>query len=157
MRVLLTFTGFHDPYSLGLVGDEQQAGPVVSLAQVKPFDHVMLISTSNTRQNTTKTKAVLTALKPDLGISVVVIDGDTFEVENGWKWNGQSGSRVRPTGYDAPEINTNAGQQAKQKLVRLIQGKVVNLAKAHTIDRGRPVCDVFYNGRNLADYFKEYQ
>lgn len=59
--------------------------------------------------------------------------------------------------YDAPEINTIAGQQAKQKLARLIQGKVVNLAKAHAIDRGRLVCDVYYNGRNLADYFKEYQ
>ena len=87
----------------------------------------------------------------------VVIDGDTFEVANGWKWNGQSGSRVRPTGYDAPEIDTIAGQQAKQKLARLIQGEVVNIAKAYKIDRGRLVCDVYYNGRNLADYFTEYQ
>ena len=47
---------------------------------------------------------------PEFRVSVV-IDGDTFEVANGWKWNGQSGSRVRPTGYDAPEINTIAGQQ----------------------------------------------
>ena len=86
-----------------------------------------------------------------------VIDGDTFEVANNWQWNGQTGSRVRPTGYDAPEMNTAAGQQAKQKLVRLIQGEVVNLAKAYKIDRGRLVCDVYYNGRNLADYFIESQ
>lgn len=26
MKVLLTFTGFHDPYGVGLVGDEEQAG-----------------------------------------------------------------------------------------------------------------------------------
>ena len=86
-----------------------------------------------------------------------VIDGDTFEVANGWKWNGQTGSRVRPTGYDAPEMNTIAGQQAKQKLARLILGEVVNLAKAYKIDRGRLVCDVYFNGRNLAGYFTEYQ
>jgi len=86
-----------------------------------------------------------------------VIDGDTFEVASGWKWDGQTGSRVRPTGYDAPEIHTVAGQQAKQKLARLVQGKAVNLAKAYKIDRGRLVCDVYYNGLNLADYFKEYQ
>ena len=86
-----------------------------------------------------------------------VIDGDTFEVTNGWEWNGKTGSRVRPTGYDAPEINTAAGKQAKQKLARLIQGEVVNLAKAHKIDRGRLVCDVYFNGKNLADYFMEYQ
>lgn len=86
-----------------------------------------------------------------------VIDGDTFEVANGWTWNGQKGSRVRPAGYDAPEINTTAGQQAKQKLERLILGEQVNLAKAHRIDRGRLVCDVYYNGKNLADYFTGYQ
>lgn len=86
-----------------------------------------------------------------------VIDGDTFEVANGWKWNGQTGSRVRPTGYNAPELNTYAGQLTKQKLERLILGKRVNLAKAYRVDRGRLVCDVYLNGRNLVDYFPEYQ
>ena len=33
----------------------------------------------------------------------------------------------------------------------------VNIAKAYKIDRGRLVCDVYFNGRNLADYFTEYQ
>lgn len=31
MRVLLTFTGFHDPFSMGLVGQTEQAGPILSL------------------------------------------------------------------------------------------------------------------------------
>lgn len=86
-----------------------------------------------------------------------VIDGDTFEVANAWTWNGQNGSRVRPAGYNAQEINAVAGQRARQKLERLILGEQVNLAKAHWIDRGRLVCDVYYNGKNLADYFTEYQ
>ena len=85
-----------------------------------------------------------------------VIDGDTFGVA-GWEWNGQKGDRVRPTGYDAPELGTPQGQQAKHKLGRLILGKNVELRKAHRIDRGRLVCDVYFQGRYLADYFQEYQ
>ena len=86
-----------------------------------------------------------------------IIDGDTFEVSGGWKWNGTTGERVRPTGYDAPELNTKAGLQAKAKLSTLILGKQVELGSAKTIDRGRLVCDVFFNGHNLADYFARYQ
>jgi hypothetical protein len=31
MDVLLTFTGFHDPYFKGLVDQEEQPGPILSL------------------------------------------------------------------------------------------------------------------------------
>jgi len=86
-----------------------------------------------------------------------IIDGDTFEVSPQWKWNGQTGSRVRPTGYDAPELHQYGGQAAKDKLSKLILGKQVELRKAHKVDRGRLVCDVYYNSRNLASYFPEYQ
>ena len=59
MRILLTFTGFHDPYSKGLVGDDEQPGPVLSLLQVRSFDRVYLLSTPNTERNTAATAAVL--------------------------------------------------------------------------------------------------
>jgi endonuclease YncB( thermonuclease family) len=86
-----------------------------------------------------------------------VIDGDTFEVSGGWQWNGQSGERVRPTGYNAPELHQSGGQAAKNKLTRLILGKVVEIRRAHRVDRGRLVSDVYFEGRNLADYFPEYR
>lgn len=86
-----------------------------------------------------------------------IIDGDTFAVDPQWTWNGQSGSRVRPTGFDAPEINTISGQKAKEKLSRLIFGKKVELGSAYRVDRGRIVCDVYFNSKNLAGYFPEYQ
>ena len=35
---------------------------------------------------------------------VAVVDGDTFDVFPQWQWNGQTGSRIRPAGYDAPEL-----------------------------------------------------
>jgi len=86
-----------------------------------------------------------------------IIDGDTFDVTPSWRWEGQSGQRVRPTGYNAPEMNTYGGEKAKEKLRELIQGKSIELRAAHKVDRGRLVCDVFYQGKNLAEYFPEYQ
>ena len=88
---------------------------------------------------------------------ISVIDGDTFDVSPQWQWNGQTGSRVRPTGYDAPELQAYGGQAAKEKLTRLILGKNVDLGAAYRIDRGRLVCDVYLGGKNLADYFPQYQ
>jgi len=85
-----------------------------------------------------------------------VIDGDTFSVTF-WRWQGQEGQRVRPTGYDAPEITEPGGQAARDKLSRLILGKAVELGNAYKVDRGRLVCDVHFQGRNLADYFPEYK
>jgi endonuclease YncB( thermonuclease family) len=84
-----------------------------------------------------------------------VIDGDTFDVSPAWKWQGQTGNRVRPTGYDAPELHEYGGQAAKAKLMRLVLGQQVELRTAHKVDRCRLVCDVFFGGRNLADYFVE--
>lgn len=59
MRILLTFTGFHDPYSKGLVGEEEQPGPILSLMEARSFDLVFLLSTPNTERNTAGTVAAL--------------------------------------------------------------------------------------------------
>jgi len=88
---------------------------------------------------------------------IEVIDGDTFDVSPQWRWNGNEGARVRPAGYNAPELGTVGGNKAKQKLEALIEGKKVELGSAYRIDRGRLVCEVYYNGKNLKDYFPEYQ
>jgi len=87
---------------------------------------------------------------------VSIIDGDTFEVSPGWQWKGQSGARVRPTGYDAPELHTQGGASAKNRLSQMLFGQHVELRTAYRVDRGRLVCDVYFNGRNLADYFPQY-
>lgn len=44
MNILLTFTGFHDPYAVGLVGQEEQPGPILSLVGARVFDRVILFS-----------------------------------------------------------------------------------------------------------------
>ena len=86
-----------------------------------------------------------------------IIDGDTFDVTPQWKWSGQTGNRARPTDYNAPEMGTYGGQAAKDKLSNLILGKTLELGNAYKIDRGRLVCDVYFRGKNLAEYFPEYQ
>ena len=82
-----------------------------------------------------------------------VIDGDTFEISPSWQWNGQTGNRVRPAGYDTPELSQFGWQAAREKLSRLILGREVELGNAYEVDRGRLVCEVYFHGQNLADYF----
>lgn len=86
-----------------------------------------------------------------------VIDGDTFEVSPNWEWNEEKGNVVRPTGYDTPEKGEPGYQEAKEKLTKLILGKEVELKNAIKITEGRLLCDVYYKGKNLADFFSEYK
>lgn len=87
-----------------------------------------------------------------------VVDGDTFSVVGGWKWDGKRGEYVRPLGYNTPEQGKPGYQDAKVKLRNLIEGKQVSIPKATSIDDyGRLLSDVYFNGKNLADYFLEYK
>ena len=85
---------------------------------------------------------------------VRIVDGDTFDVNPDWEWNGETGSRVRPAGYDAAEIGSREGQSAKDKLQLLILNQNVELGDAYRVDRGRLVCEVIFRGRDLASYFE---
>ncbi len=86
-----------------------------------------------------------------------IIDGDTFEVSPHWIWQGQTGNRVRSAGYDAPEVFQFGGASVTDKLARLILHTQVELGTAHRVDRGRLVCEVYFQGRNFADYFRQYR
>jgi transcriptional regulator with PAS, ATPase and Fis domain len=63
-RVLLTFTGFHDPFSKGLVGQEDQPGPILSLVSEETFDRIILFSTPATENITEATKEELDRVTP---------------------------------------------------------------------------------------------
>lgn len=81
-----------------------------------------------------------------------VVDGDTFDVSPNWKLkDGKKGDRVRIANFDAAEIDEWGGKSAMQKLKNLIEGEEVELKKAVNIDRGRVVCDVYYNGTDIMD------
>lgn len=64
MNILLTFTGFNDPYTLGLVGEEEVPGPILSVSTVGRFDRIVLFSTPNTEKHTSATQAVLKKTSP---------------------------------------------------------------------------------------------
>ena len=71
MDVLLTFTGFHDPYFKGLVGQEEQPGPILSLLTARSFDQVILFSTPKTDQVTLETQDAISALYPEIDINIL--------------------------------------------------------------------------------------
>ena len=87
---------------------------------------------------------------------VAVIDGNTFEVSPQWELEDKTGGRVQAIGYDAPKTGKRA-MAAEQKLSILIQNKEVELGSPHGVERGRLVCEVYFRGRSLADYFAEYK
>lgn len=69
-RVLLTFTGFHDPFaSAGVAGSEQE-GPVLSLLRAREFDSVILFSTPNTVDRTEETRRELSTRHPGVRVEV---------------------------------------------------------------------------------------
>jgi sigma54-dependent transcription regulator len=70
LDVLLTFTGFQDPYAIGLIGEEEQSGPILSLVGARSFDRIILFSTPSTEKNTSATRAALQSLYPKIGIEV---------------------------------------------------------------------------------------
>lgn len=70
MDILLTFTGFNDPYTLGLVGDEEVPGPILSLTATRSFDRVVLFSTPNTEKHTASTRPVLRKLHPAMVVEI---------------------------------------------------------------------------------------
>lgn len=59
MNLLLTFTGFHDPWFRGLVDEEEQPGPILSLLTQRRFDHIFLFDTPATAQITAATQAAI--------------------------------------------------------------------------------------------------
>jgi len=71
MRILLTFTGFHDPYPVGPVGQDEQAGPIISFVSPASFDIVVLFSIPNTQENTEATRVALEDVTPDTDVQVI--------------------------------------------------------------------------------------
>ena len=70
MKILLTFTGFHDPYAVGLIGQEEQPGPILSLVNAQAFDQIIQFSTLNAEKNAAATVKALRSLHPDLKVEV---------------------------------------------------------------------------------------
>jgi hypothetical protein len=85
-----------------------------------------------------------------------VFDGNTIEVSPKWQFEGTKGDIVVATGYNPPKSG-KPGMSAEQKLSILIHNKKVELGTPVGLDGKKLVCEVFFNGINLANYFSEYR
>jgi len=89
-----------------------------------------------------------------MGFNVTsVIDGDTVRVSPGWEWRGESGDIVRVLGYNAPEKGKPGYDAYGRQIARLTLNKQVELRNPIKLSYGRLLCEVWLNGRNIADYF----
>lgn len=59
MKVLLSFTGSHDPFAPSAQSGEMNAGPVLTVAEARTFEHIYLFSTPRMVEQTANTVAEL--------------------------------------------------------------------------------------------------
>lgn len=70
MNVLLSFTGFHDPYCASLIDGAQQAGPILSILETQSINAIFLFNTPGTAKNTEATVAAIKKSYPHIVIHV---------------------------------------------------------------------------------------
>jgi hypothetical protein len=85
-----------------------------------------------------------------------VIDGNTFEVSPKWEYDNQKGDMVKAKGYNAPRYGKEA-MKLEQNISILILNKKVELGMPDGIEDNKLVCEVYFEGRNIADYFTQYK
>ncbi len=76
MNILLTFTGFHDPFFKGLIDQVEQPGPILSLLSALSFDIVYLFDTPATHKVTQDTKKYISKLHKSTKVEIMKIDLD---------------------------------------------------------------------------------
>jgi DNA-binding NtrC family response regulator len=70
MKILLSFTGFHDPFSESVIEKRRQAGPVLSMLEAKQFDGLILFNTPGTAPNTADTLEAVKKAFPAVAVDV---------------------------------------------------------------------------------------
>lgn len=76
INVLLTFTGFHDPFFKGLIGQEEQLGPILSLLSLRLFDKIYLFDTPATQKITKNTQKAILKQYKNSEVEVLGVDLD---------------------------------------------------------------------------------
>lgn len=71
MEILLTFTGFHDPFAETALDGEQQAGPILTVVADRRFDRVYLFATPKLAERTRATKAAIEERHPGIEVEIL--------------------------------------------------------------------------------------
>ncbi|MDD4018268.1 MAG: sigma-54 dependent transcriptional regulator [Kiritimatiellae bacterium] len=70
MKILLTFTGFHDPYCASVIDGAQQGGPILSMLEARSIDVIMLFNTPGATKHTEATLEALRKSYPNISLDV---------------------------------------------------------------------------------------
>lgn len=73
MKILLTFTGVHDPFAEVSAAGEKVAGPILTAAAAEQFDSVYLLSTPDLAANSSQTKEELEKRSKNLMVEISVL------------------------------------------------------------------------------------
>lgn len=86
-----------------------------------------------------------------------IVDGNTLEISPNWTLgDGATGNMVKAAGYNAPKSGKRA-LAVEQKLSIMLQNKNVELDKPDGVEDGKLVCEVYFKGTKLSDYFQEFR
>src|SRR6185437_5393249 len=75
-RILLSFTGFHDPYNPTVVEGEDQPGPIVTLVQARHFDRLILFATPRMLAATSATAEAVSERSPSTIVEQISVPLD---------------------------------------------------------------------------------
>jgi len=71
MHILLSFVGFHDPYSKALISGEERPGPILTVVRERRFDRVILFSTPRTADHTRSTAQAIAGQIDTLPVEII--------------------------------------------------------------------------------------
>lgn len=71
MKILLTFTGFHDPFAASAATGEMRAGPILTVVAERSFDRVYLFSTPRAAEISEQTALAIGERHPDAKVTVL--------------------------------------------------------------------------------------
>ena len=75
-RILLSFTGFHDPYNPTVVEGEDQPGPIVTIVQARHFDRLILLATPRMLAATSATAEAVSERSPSTVVEQISVPLD---------------------------------------------------------------------------------
>jgi hypothetical protein len=79
-----------------------------------------------------------------------VIDGETLVCTPSWEFGDESGNRIRPVGYEAPDVDDARAALIAALLTARVEGKTVDLVDPVKVDGGWLLCTVLVDGIDLA-------
>lgn len=73
MEILLSFTGFHDPFATSALEGEENAGPILTVIADRSFDKVFLFKTPKLAERTEATRVAVKQRHTDIEVELLEV------------------------------------------------------------------------------------